>query len=184
MMIRIRFVRGPALWVGIGFYVTLVAVPAALHAVYGSWLISIGVGVVWAYSYFIAGCLILPRLTIPIHLWKLLASRSPHTRKANEKNADSLGMGTLNGCDLYLALIVDKAALTVGVCQTLFLWPKSVTIPWDQVQIDRVGTNYDGKYVAVVSVPSIHGCEMVLPWRRKFAKILDQVELARSPTAS
>ncbi len=126
----------------------------------------------------------MPRLTIPIRLWKLLASRSPHRRKANEKNADSLGMGTLNGCDLYFALIVDKTALTVGVCQTLFLWPKSITIPWDQIRIDRVGTNYDGKYVAVVSVPSIHGCEMVLPWRRKFARILDQVELARSPTAA
>ena len=173
-----------ALWISTFFYLSSVAILVTVQNIHGNWLLSVGLVAVWIYLYLVIGSMALPRLLMPMRLWKLLASRSPHRRKANEKNADSLGMGTLNGCELYFALIVDKKALTVGVCQTLFLWPKSVTIPWDQIQIDRVGTNYDGKYVAVVSVPSIHGCEMVLPWRRKFAKILDQVELARSPTAA
>ena len=170
--------------ISVFFYLSSIAVLAITQAIYGKWLLSIGLGVVWAYSYFVVGSLLLPRVTMPIRLWKLLATRSPRTRKANEKNADCLGMGTLNGCELYFALVVDRTALTIGVCQILFLRPKSITIPWDQIQIDRVGTNYDGKYVAVVSVPSIHGCEMVLPWRRKFAKILDQIELAGSPAAA
>lgn len=117
-------------------------------------------------------------------LWKLLGRRFPCTRKATEQNADCVGFGTLNGCDLCFALVADKTALTVGIHKALFVRPKTIKIPWDQIEISRVGANYDGAYFAVVSVPSIHGCEMVLPWRRKFAKILDQVELAGSPAVA
>jgi len=180
-MIKIRFVKGPAFWVGLGFYFSLFAIPITLHVVYGSWVLSIGLTIIWVYLYVIIGSMALPRLLMPIHLWRLLAARSQRTRKANEKNADCLGMGTLNGCDLYFALVLDRTALTIGVCKILFLRPKSITIPWDQIQMDQVGTNGDGEYVAVISFPFIHGCQIVLPWRRKFAKTLDEVQLGSSP---
>ena len=184
MTIRIRFAKGPALWVGVGFYFSLVAVPTIVHAIYGSWVLSIGLTIVWTCLYFVVGSMSMSRLLMPIHLWKLLGRRFPCTRKVTEQNADCFGFGTLNGCDLCFALVADKTALTVGICKALFVRPKTIKIPWDQIEISRVGTNYDGAYVAVISFPSISGCEMVLPWRRKLAKILDQVELGGSPAAS
>ena len=79
------------------------------------------------------------------------------------------------------ALVVEKTALTVSICKISFLWPRTITIPWDQIEIRRIGTNSNGEYVAVVSFPSLNGCDMVLPWRRKFAKILDHVEFGGLP---
>lgn len=184
MTIRIRFAKGPALWVGVAFYFSLVAVPSTAHAIYGSWVLSIGLTMVWTCLYLVIGSMSMSRLLMPIHLWKLLGCRFPSTQKVTEQNADCLGFGTLNGCDLYFALVADKTALTVGIRKALFVRPKTIKIPWDQIEISRAGTNYDGAYVAVISFPSIDGCEMVLPWRRRFAKILDQVELGGSPAAS
>ena len=171
----------PAFWISVFFYLSSIAVLIVAQAVYGSWLLSIGLAIVWVGFYLVQGSKLLPRLLIPISSWKLLVRHFPPTRRVTETNADCIGVGTLEGCRLDFALVVEKTALTVSICKILFLWPRTITVPWDQIEIRRIGTNSNGGYVAVVSFPSLNGCDMVLPWRRKFAKILDHVEFGGLP---
>ena len=111
---------------------------------------------------------------MPIDTWKMLVQRFPPTVKVTQENADSFGLGTLNGYSLGFALIGKKTALSVSISMVSFLRHKTIAVPWDQIDIQRVGTNPDGDYVAVVSFPKLHNCELVLPWRKKFTKLHDR----------
>lgn len=165
---------GPRTWIEIGWYLSTIAVFVITRNLYGSWLVSIGSAAVWALFYFIQGARIIFRLWMPIDIWRMLVKRFPPTVKVTQENADSVGSGTLNGCPLGFALIARKTELSVRISMVSFLRHKTIAVPWDRIEVRRVGTNPKGDYIAVVSFPEFHYCEMVLPWRKKFARFHDR----------
>ena len=151
-----------------------VAVFVITRIVYESWLVSIGATTLWALFYLVQGTRTYYRLAMPIDAWKVLTRRFPCGKRITSVDADVSGRGALNGHPLVLEVIAREGALSVKVCVVSFLRNNTIAVPWDQIDIQRVGTNPDGDYVAVVSFPKLHNCELVLPWRKKFTKFHDR----------
>lgn len=172
---------GPAFWLGICWYLSTIVVFAITLNLYGSWLVSIGLAVVWWIFYIVQVTPILTRLKMPINTWKALVQRFPRTVKVNQENADSVGLGTLNDLTLSFALVARNDTLSVRIFMVRFLWRDTITVPWNQIDIQRVGTNPEGDYVAVVSFPEFPDCELVLPWRKKFARFHDRAQPGSLP---
>lgn len=141
---------------------------------HGSWLVSIGSATVWALFYFYQGTRIVNRIAMPIDTWKRLARRFPRGFRVALVDADNIGGGSLNGYALSFALIAREGALSVRVCHVWLLRRNTIAVPWNQIEIRRVGTNSDGNYVATVSFPEFPDCELVLPWLKKFARFHDR----------
>ena len=165
---------GHKFWIGITGNLSIFAVLFITQHLYGNWLASIGLAAAWTLFFVIQFSRILNRLEMPIHTWKMLVRRFPRGIKVASVDADMIGKGTLNGCPLVFELIAREGALNIRLSMVAFLWRNTIAVPWRQIQIRQVGTNHDGKYVAVVSFPEFPDCEMVLPWLKRFRRFHDR----------
>ena len=153
---------------------SVVAVFVFTQDLYGNWFVSFGSTAAWILFFLVYGFRTYNRLAMPIDTWKTLARRFPRGARFKSAEVDTVGRGSLDGVHLIFELVARKGALTVKVCWVSFLWRNTLAIPWNQIEIRRVGTNQRGHYVAAVSFPQLPDCEMVLPWLKKFAKYHDR----------
>lgn len=172
---------GPAFWMGLFGYLSTIASVFVAQSLYGNWFLSIGLAAIWAILYVDQAARALTRLEMPIQQWRLLVRRFLRGIKVTATNANCEGDGALDGCPLYFMLVAKEGALSIRVCQVWFLRRNTIAVPWNQIEIRRVGTNSDGNYVATVSFPEFPDCELVLPWLRKFARFHDRAQPGSLP---
>lgn len=157
-------------WCGLTVYLGSIAVLLILGAVLRDWIVAIGFALLWFATSFVLAALLVSIIEMPRQAWKALETRFPRKRKVNEELAECVGHGTLNGVEVYFAIIVDEAALSIRVCRVASLRPMVISIPWDRIEIVRVGLNSKRKYTALVTIPELWNCDIELPWRRHFPK--------------
>ena len=160
----------PIVWINVSHHLITILVFVITLNLYDSWLLSIGLTAASLILYLLLTVPVMIRLRIPIQVWRILAQRFPCSTEVNPGRVDFDGRGAINDCPVPLAVVAKEDALSVRILMVRFLRPKTITIPWDRMEILREWTNPDGDHVATVSFPKLRNCELVLPWQSEFTK--------------
>ena len=152
------------------------------HYFLGRWIVTVAVGLLWMGVWIMTVYLVYTYRNAPRQAWKNLAQRFPSKRTVTDSNMQCLGYGEFNGLKVMYALLATKQMLHVRLQHELFLRPKAVSIPWQELRIERVGLNGKEEFVAEVSVPRFWNCKMLLPWQKRFTT--DSQAFGNSPERS
>lgn len=171
----VKIVSKKGFWLSLFAYGGSAAIVIVLQQVYGFWLMSIGIAALWWMAWIWLAAFVISSEEFPHDSWKALGNRFPSGKRVTMENAYVFGIGTFCGNKQQIALMVNELRLIIGIWGVVGLRPRSISVPWQELELDGEGIDDSGERFASMSFKCDPEIKMTVPWKKRWSTYFENL---------